>query len=103
MSKKNFQSSILNNNSKKVHKMVASSPDFENFVQKYEEKTKKIKHLKEKTSLSEKEAMELQKLKKEKVYEKSYIAQQIEAYKENSQLWIQSNGPSIIKDKEQTA
>jgi len=99
MSKKIFNSSLLNQNSKKVVKMLNASPDFEAFIEKYEEKTKKIQELKQKTSLSEEEAMELQKLKKEKVYEKSYIAQQIEQYKNDSQLWVQSNGPSIVKEE----
>ena len=98
MSKKIFSSEILKQNSKKISKMMDANPVFENFVKKYEKKTKRIEELKQKASLSEHEKTELQKLKREKVYEKSYIAQQIEAYKENSQLWIQSNGPSCIKE-----
>jgi uncharacterized protein YdcH (DUF465 family) len=98
MSKKIFNSSFLNQNSKKVKKMIAASPDFSNFVENYEAKSAKIKQLTEQTSLSEKEALELQKLKKEKVYEKSYIAQQIEAYRKDSVLWAQTNGPSCIKE-----
>jgi uncharacterized protein YdcH (DUF465 family) len=103
MSKTKYYSELLNQNSKKIGKMIAASPEFSKFVQEYEATNKKIKQLKEKASLSEEETIELQKLKTRKVYEKDYICQQIEAYKKDSQLWVQSNGPSIIKDKEQTA
>ena len=78
MSKKIFNSSLLNQHSKKVKKMIAASPTFAEKVERFEKDSNN-------TDLEQD------------------IYKNIQNYKADSFLWIQSNGPSIIKNKEQTA
>jgi uncharacterized protein YdcH (DUF465 family) len=98
MAKKNYNSELLKQNSKKIGKMIEASEIFKDMVKKYEQLHQQTKEYKNKAPENLEEDQKRKETKKEKLKLKDQINYHIQEYKKDSQLWIQTYGPSCIKE-----
>ena len=85
--------------SRAVKKMCEISPEFKEKVNTFVALHQEVDNMQSRVYLSTNEEITLKEKKKEKLKLKSKICKEIQEYKNDSQLWIQTNGPSIIKQE----